>query len=309
MSTKVSICISTYKRPEGLTRLVNGINDLEFETVEVPDIEILVADNDKAGSAQAIYQSLKETSRWPLTYSVEPQQGVTYARNHSVRMASDQSEFLVFIDDDEVPSRLWLDRLLSTQAEHQADIVTGPVYPKFESNQPPQWVTKGGFFVPGEQGTATPVSVAFTNNVLVKTSLVKPLREPFDHRFAFRGSEDAYLFMSLYKQGAVIIWNDEAFVYEFIPETRTRIKWLLDSAYFGWSSHSVVERELFPSLKKQGVRLVKGILSIIYGALRTIPSLFLGKHELVKSLVYCSRGYGTLSGLVGVHGGWGGTKR
>ena len=48
---------------------------------------------------------------------------------------------------------------------------------------------------------------------------------------------------------------------------------------------------------------------LLFGGLRFFPSLFLGKHEWVKSLVYMSRGLGTLSGLVGIQGAWGGANR
>lgn len=309
MSKFVSICIATYKRPTSLRRLLEGINELAFEESDQPQIEVIVVDNDKAGSAKSTYESVKDNFNWPITYDIESQQGVSYARNRSIKLASKDSSFFAFIDDDEIPARYWLDRLLATQSKYHADVVTGPVHPKFESQSVPNWISKGGFFSPTDQETGKEIEVAFTNNSLVKSQLLRQFERPFDEKLALRGSEDSSLFMGLFKQGAKIIWDNDAIVYEFIPETRTRVKWLLDSAYFGWSSHSLVESKMFPSLKIQGIRFAKGCLMVLYGGLRLLPSLLLGKHEWVKSLVYIYRGLGTLSGLIGIQGAWGGADR
>jgi glycosyltransferase involved in cell wall biosynthesis len=45
MSALVSICIATFKRPEGLKRLILGLNQLTFSTATPPDIEIVIVDN------------------------------------------------------------------------------------------------------------------------------------------------------------------------------------------------------------------------------------------------------------------------
>jgi len=309
ISKTVAICIATYKRPQSLARLLDSINHLDFEESAPPAIQILVADNDKSGSAQSVCNHARKTSKWAIIYSIEPRQGVSFARNCSIKLADDDVDFFAFIDDDEIPARHWLDRLLFTQAKHDAAIVTGPVHPKFESPNVPPWILKGGFFMPTDKATGTVMNVAFTNNSLAKSQLLKQFDPPFNEELAFRGSEDTHLFMTLFKQGAKIIWDNDAIVYEFIPEARTQIKWLLDSAFFGWSSHSVVERKLFPSWRIQSTRTIKGGGMLLFGGLRFFPSLFLGKHEWVKSLVYMSRGLGTLSGLVGIQGAWGGANR
>lgn len=148
MTTFISICIATYKRPEGLARLLEGIDNLRFSELDAPKIEVVIADNDREGSAKPVYESVKPTFKWELVYGVEPQQGVTFARNRSLLLASPDAEFFVFIDDDEVPSPFWLETLLLCQKEYQADIVTGPVVPKFEATEVPDWIVKGGFLTP-----------------------------------------------------------------------------------------------------------------------------------------------------------------
>lgn len=309
MPISISICIATYKRPEGLARLLEALNDLRFSEIEQPTIEVVVADNDREGSAKSVYESVKSDFNWQLVYGIEPQQGVTFARNRSLALASPSADFFVFIDDDEVPSAFWLETLLACQTKYAADVVTGPVSPKFEAPAVPNWVIKGGFFAPAQNETGTTMEVAFTNNTLVKSHLVRQFEKPFDENLAFKGSEDVHLFMNLFEQGAKIVWCNEAIVYEFIPESRMNLKWLLDRNYYGWSTHSLVEKQCFPSLFIQSQRFIKGCLLILFGGLMFLPSLLLGRHRVAKSMIYIYRGLGSLSGLMNVQGAWGGADR
>lgn len=304
MTLFISICIATYKRPESLARLLEGIHNLEFHKNHPPLIEVLIADNDSEKSAKQVYEGLKNKFKWSLIYENEPQKGVTYARNKSVAMASNKANFLVFIDDDEVPTTLWLDELLAAQASHAADIVAGPVLPKFEAKDVPYWITEGGFFAPPKYSTGEILNVAFTNNALVKADFIRKLDVPFDSRFAIKGAEDTFFFMQLRKLGASIIWSQAAIVYEFIPSHRTTLPWLLERSFWGWSSYSLFEKELYPCFKIQGVRLIKGISLIIIGLTTILPALFLRKHKLYKSILNIYRGMGTLSGLLGIQGSW-----
>ncbi|MEM1308741.1 MAG: glycosyltransferase family 2 protein [Cyanobacteria bacterium P01_H01_bin.153] len=308
MTTSISICIATYKRPAGLLRLLEGLHEQRFNAVKPPIIEVVIADNDQEGSAKAVYESVQSNFKWSLVYGIESQQGVTFARNRSLSLAAKESDFLIFIDDDEVPSPYWLEALLECQANYQADVVTGPVFPKFEEDVP-DWILKGGFFDPAEHETGKSMEVAFTNNTLVRSTEIRKIDKPFDENLAFRGSEDVHLFMNLFKQGAKITWCSEAVVYEFIPESRTCLKWLLDRNYYGWSTHSLVEKQCFPSLFVQSQRFIKGCLLVLLGVLSLLLNLFLGQHRRAKSIIYIYRGLGSLAGLINVQGAWGGADR
>ena len=272
-------------------------------------MDVMVADNDAAGSARNICDTIRPNFKWNLVYDVEPQQGVTFARNHSVAMASPNTDFIVFIDDDEFPSPQWLEQLLTVQQSLQADVVTGPVIPQFESDPTPPWIIKGGFFDPPQRVTGQILHIAYTHNSLIRASLLRNLDVLFDSTFAFRGSEDVHLFMRLFQQGAKIVWAQDATVYESIPIKRTQLKWLLERNFYGWSSHSLLESQFSPYLHSKALRLTKGTTLLTIGLCTTLPSLFLGKHAFAKALIFISRGLGTLSGLLGSQGGWDGSKR
>jgi succinoglycan biosynthesis protein ExoM len=296
----VSICIITYQRPEGLRQLLAAIERLTFERIEPPQIEVVVIDNDRAGAAGEFCDRLRAEFRWPLVCGIETQRGISYARNRAIATASAAAEFLVAIDDDEVPEPQWLEQLLLVQQQYRADVVAGPVLPRF-SPDAPRWVQQGGFFDLPRFQTGESIKVAFAGNVLVRASILKKLEKPFDERFALTGGEDSDLFMRLYQAGSKMVWADEAIAYESIPATRTTRKYILQRGYRSWGTHSLLERELYPSLRVQSIRAIKGLGLIAIGLVRLVPSLVQGKHALVKALRSIYRGCGTIAGLLGIH--------
>jgi len=294
----ISICVTTYNRPNGLKRLLTALAKLAFKKVETPDIEVIIVDNDSRGLAVKIAEEFQLNFPWTLKIDVEPQQGVTYGRNKSLSLASPQTNAIAIIDDDEVPIPNWLDELLWIQQEYNADIVTGPVEPRFEEGKAPSWILKGGFFSPPRYKTGESRDVAFTNNVLIRAEILQPYNPVFDNRFAFTGGEDAHLFMRLYRAGYKIIWADEAIVYDWIPEERTKSKWVLERYRHMWSIHSLVEKELDPSWKIKLMRIVKGLALIIIGIFRLPSTLIFGRQGLFSSLIYIYKGMGTFVGLL-----------
>ena len=96
----VSVCVGTFKR-HGLLPLL--LASLARQTLGLAQFEIVVVDNDAAGSAAgAVAEFGQMHPAVRLTYSVEPVSGLSHARNRTVRMA--RGQLLAFIDDDSRPS-------------------------------------------------------------------------------------------------------------------------------------------------------------------------------------------------------------
>lgn len=218
----VSICICTFRRPQGLLRLLRSLGRLDPAT---PRHEIIVADNDAARSGEAaVVQARAEGIA--VQYVVEPVRGIARARNRSVAPA--RGEFVAFVDDDEEVDPQWLVNLCAEVARHGADGAIGPVLPRFHDGAP-EWLAAGGFYDRPRPPTGTPLARegVRTGNALVRRRFLAALTGPFDERFALSGGEDTDLFVRLHALGCRVIAVDSAIVHEHLPPNRVTVRWLL----------------------------------------------------------------------------------
>ncbi|HET7481214.1 MAG TPA: glycosyltransferase family 2 protein [Rubrobacteraceae bacterium] len=298
------MCVITYRRVGGLRRLLESLEGLIFNKAELPEMEIVVVDNDPAGSARAVCEELGSDSRWLLRYHIEPRRGISHARNAAVAFA-EAPDFIAFIDDDEVPKPYWLDELLDVQKAYAADVVSGPVLTYF-CDPVPNWVVRGRFF---EQAfanpryvTGHPIQLTATGNVLIRAEIFGDAS--FDERLGLTGGEDINFFGRVHQAGYKMVYAGDALVYEWVPGSRTNVRWILKRAYRLGNALSLSEACLDPTPAVRLVRVVKGGGRIAQGLL-VLPlfvplSLALGRHLSVKPLLHICRGTGMLAGLAGI---------
>jgi GT2 family glycosyltransferase len=288
----VAVCIATYQRPTGLARLVQGLQLLDVECGDALSPEIIIVDNDPAGSAGSLCAQLAREGRWQITYIREPRKGTPFARNAVVRCALERgADLLAFIDDDEAPDATWLRELVLTMAHHAADIVAGPVLPEFEPDVP-RWILKGGFFELPRRPTGTQLDRAFTNNVLVRAEVFSRVGRLFDERFLLGVGEDTDFFLRAVRAGCKIVWANDAIVHEWIPASRTRVMWLLRRSYtigIYWGQLRIA-RDLHRRL---------ALRNLVKGMLWCPVSVFQGRHVAVRALQLIATGVGYLSTRAG----------
>lgn len=292
---RVAICICTFKRPKLLRDLLTAISELTFHKCPNPEVIVVVVDNDERASAEQVCKSV--VLPWIVRYSVELRRGITYARNRAIA-ESGSVDFIAFIDDDEVPSPQWLDELLWTHKKFGADVVSGPVVPRYAEEIAP-WVKHGRFFEGRVDQTGTTRDTCATNNVLIGTHVFR-LVPGFDHAFALSGAEDTHFSLRIRQAGFNIIWSQEAVVSELLSPERGRAAWILRRDYQtgnGWvfCETGVNAAPLVRTVRfcKASGHLVMGCVSAVWGALR------LDRVAMVHSLRRASLGAGMLSALAG----------
>ena len=300
LPARVAVCVPTFRRPQWLARLLEGLDALEFGRAAPPELRVVVVDNDPEGSARESCAEWSGRLRWPLVYRHEPRRGLSHVRNTAIQAAREAgAEWIAFIDDDEVPEPRWLDELLRVQAEHDADVVSGPVPGRFEGAVP-EWVRRGGFFDRARRPTGSRVEHSGTGNVLLRASLFDGVESPFDPRFGLAGGEDTHLFLRLAAEGRRMVWADEAVAYETIPESRTRARWILQRGYREANTWALCEAELNPSPRTAAVRVAKALGRIGMGLCLLPLSPLRGRHAAVRALRHVWWGAGSLAGLAGV---------
>src|SRR5215211_155674 len=300
---RVAVCVITYRRPEGLKRLLKGLDTLIFEKNPLPDLEIIVVDNDPMGSAQAICEEAKRNLRWQIKYCLESRRGIPFARNRAIAAAGSDMDCVAFVDDDEVPLPSWMDELLYVQRSYDADVVYGAVLPSFEQDVP-AWIVKGRFFehtfVRAQFPTGHPLELADTNNVLLRSRVFAGMDKLFDERFALTGGSDTHFFMRVFRAGYRIVWAVDAQVHDWVPKNRANARWILQRAYRLGNTRSLCELDLESRVSGRVAPVIKGVGRIAQGVLLIPVSLALGRHVIVGALHKICYGAGRLAGVLGV---------
>lgn len=229
MKPTIAICIATYHRPD---HLAETLKSLPQYLPEPYDGEIRVVDNDAERSAEQVVRAFAAQSRIPTHYCVEPEQNIALARNRAVDMG--EADFVVFIDDDEITSRDWLNELVLVAQQTHADAVIGPVAGILPNNAP-RWCSRGNWFdkpVPEENGKMT-WSGTRTSNTLVRGRWFYRHRLRFDPSYGRSGGSDVRLFKQIAIQGGQFHAASKALVYEHVEVHRATLGWLLKRFYRG----------------------------------------------------------------------------
>lgn len=200
-----------------------------------PILELVIVDNDAPGSARAIAQSARMP--FPVCYAIEPEKNISLARNRSVSLA--RGDWLGFLDDDELPEPDWLERLWDTACRYQADAVLAPLLSQ-PPPEAPDWIRRGDFFARRRftTGTVVPRNQFRMSNALIRRDGLLRLQGPFDPAYGRTGGEDGDMLCRLARQGARIVWCDEAAVIEPVEPARLTPRWLLMRAWRGGNDYA-----------------------------------------------------------------------
>jgi glycosyltransferase involved in cell wall biosynthesis len=296
----VTVAVLTFRRPDDLAAVLPLLVEQAVEAEgDGRRVEVLVVDNDAAGSARPVVERLAFDQ---VRYVVEETPGISAARNRALAEAG--GAFLVFIDDDERPHPGWLTQLLDTQARTCAAAVVGPVVSDFDGELDP-WVRAGGFFERRRLATGTPITVAATNNLLLDLSVIRSTGVRFDGQFGLTGGSDTLFTRQLTGAGHLMVWCDEAVVTDHVPGPRMSRDWVVRRSFRYGNGASRVDLVLARSASGRG-------LARLRAAARGLPRLTVGLSRwllgrLVRSVTHearglrtAARGAGMMAGAFGV---------
>jgi glycosyltransferase involved in cell wall biosynthesis len=133
----LSVLLCTYNRAGLLTRTLAALSD-----THAPDdcrVEVVVVDNNSTDTTREVVREAATAAPWPIRYAVEPAQGKSYALNKALSMA--RGDVLALTDDDVLPSRDWLARIVEQFRTRDIVFVFGKVLPLWDAPPPPELLT------------------------------------------------------------------------------------------------------------------------------------------------------------------------
>lgn len=295
---KLSVCIATYRRAE---RLRDVVCDLAVQS-RLPD-QVVVVDNDAAGSARAVIDRLQDGSMpFRIDYDIQAQRNIALTRNRTVMLA--EGDWLAFIDDDERAPREWLAQMLDAAERYQADGVLAPVEPQVPETAP-AWIQRGRFydFPRLHSGAVVPLNRMRFGNVLLRAEPLRMLPGPFDPAYGLSTGEDGDLLVRMVHRGARIVWCDEAIVREPVEARRLSLHWLLARALSGGQefARQTVNGKYGPINALGRLRFfLRALLQLAVAALLAALCWPAGRHRAARWLITASANIGKLS----VFWGW-----
>lgn len=210
---RIVILICTCDRPQLLERLLTDL----WPQAERLEASIVIIDNGRVGSHHIVAEFEQSIT---IHYERLCTPGLVHARNASLRAALKYSpDLLAFIDDDELPADNWLQSLLMSFSETNADIIVGPVEADYIA-APPQWVKSGRFFDKSGETLCT------SNLLLSKRSLPDDEADWFREEFNRTGGEDNEFLNRLVAGGATRAVASRALVKEVIPPERATVNYI-----------------------------------------------------------------------------------
>lgn len=308
----ITVCVCTYRRPDGLRRLLEGLSQQSFQYRPRPQLLLLIVDNEGNPAVKTICMDFERCCSIPTVYIHESQRGISYARNACLEHLPPATNFLAMLDDDEVPQVDWLDQLLRVQADTGADVVYGPVLPVFAMGTP-DWIKQAGLFAtPRDQSALMDrqeLKYAATGNVLLRAELIRQLGLRFDATLTLSGGEDKLFFREIKQAGYRIVWAAYALAWEYVPLHRSRLSYLWRAEFRRGNVKLLADLRL---RERQGNapqrfrlaahRFFKAWQEIASGIALLVPSLLRGrsrKQQFARVILRIACGLGMLASVFG----------
>jgi GT2 family glycosyltransferase len=279
----IIVCIPTFRRPQHLQLTLESLTRQRTDRRFV----VIVVENDPAArqGADAATEFL-QAGRLSGICIAEPRQGNCYAINAAFETARENfasaTSFLM-IDDDEIASVDWLERMVSAAETTGVDIVGGPVHPKFTDDI---WIRLRHHpaFAPAYD-TSGPVPIIYgCGNCLITRAAFDKLEEPaFDQRFNFLGGGDLDFFTRCRRAKMTFHWAADAVISETVPASRTRSSWLALRGLRIGAINYLVEYKVARTLWMR-TRLLAKVLALFPLSLYRAGRLYVAERQAIIAM-------------------------
>ncbi len=220
----LSVIVPTFNRADFLHR---ALRSLLHQSLDATDYEIIVVDNNSTDDTARVVKRMTGEHA-AIRYIVEPEQGVSHAKNAGLEAA--RGSIVAYLDDDVQATTHWL-RTIADSFEHvrpTPHVVGGPAVPLFVGHKPTwyrdsyeskSWGNRARFLDRSECFYG--LNVAFSRELLLNVG-------GFDPRLGMKGAclafeEDCEVFDRLWQSTDGHLrayYAPEALVMHLIPDAR-----------------------------------------------------------------------------------------
>ena len=259
------VAVCTYRRNGPLRTLLEAL-ERQAASVDRVRVGVSIVDDSPEGMARPVLDAFADRFVGGLRYANPASGNISTARNTAIETSLDMgADWIMFIDDDCLPSERWIAEMLAMQERTDADLVTGPVDDVAHPSAP-DWLTEQPFlnviekYVDGEEppyGT--------TANVLIRGEwLQKHPEVRFRIELGELGGEDMVWFEAARVAGISHRYALSAPVLEQVPPERSSFVyqlrkklWFGNTMYVTNADHGESPNRLF---LRGGKYVVAGIL-------------------------------------------------
>jgi GT2 family glycosyltransferase len=269
-SIAVVVCIPCFRRPQHLRQTLASLATQRTSR----RFAVVMVENDALRSESVpVATEFLAAGKFPGLCVVEPRQGNCYAINAAFETAlatfPAAASFLM-IDDDEIASPDWLEKMISVSEATGADIVGGPVLPHFD-DELKRGLRRHPAFAPAYDTSGSVPVIYGCGNCLIRRSVFERAGRPaFDLRFNFLGGGDTDFFYRCLRLGMQFHWVAEASISETVPPGRTKLSWLITRGLRIGAINYHVQRKATPTAwlrAKLTLKLLAALpLSFFYAA-------------------------------------------
>lgn len=231
---EITVGFCTYNRAESLPGLVRALRGLDCPH----PFDILVVNNNSRDQTAGVLDELAGQAGAPLRWVLETEQGIVPARNRLIAESLDR-DYLLMLDDDELPGPNWLASGFEALHSEGAQCVSGPIRVDLRAIPAPSWLNAGirGFLGEVNYGdlaywNLNPVQRFYTGNIGYRLSLFREHPQlRFDTRYnrageGIGGGSDSHMYARLLDMGVRLRYRPEMLIYHHVDQ------WKLRRGYF-----------------------------------------------------------------------------
>lgn len=298
----LTFAFCTYNRVDRLEKLVAA---MRAQSCPVP-FEILAINNNSPDDTLEVLAHLQQQPGAPLRVVTEMAAGIVPARNRALTEALDR-DFLVFIDDDELPQAGLLEAAYDAIVNEGAQCVGGRIEIDFNRFGRPTWLNDevAGFLGRLDHGNSSfwivdDTKPIWSGNIAYAMQLFREnpgLR--FDQRFnrageSVGGGEDAVMLSTLLSQGAKIRYRPDMGVWHAVEH------WKLNRSYFlklHYKAGIRMGQYRMPDFPNKVLGVPPFMVSQFFRhCLKTLGLTLTGKPGQVRQAMNASNALGTIVG-------------